>query len=171
MVRGCAETCGRPVSVRLILRTRFPGQKRIHALPHLRPFQYTLQAEPGTHAVAAHVRTDLELQDDAILVSLDGRSAYDATSRASFLTVLAATYALVESSLWVGNGCAATEWALLESSIYIGNGCFWCGALPLVCVSSDAWTAIAAKASSLGMWMSSGLLYPGHRFRRRENAA
>ena len=55
-----------------------------------RPFQYALQARAGTDALAAHVRTVLELRDDAVLVSLDGRSAYDTMSRASFLTALQA---------------------------------------------------------------------------------
>ena len=37
---------------------------------------------------AAHVRAALELQPDAVLVSLDGRSAYDGMSRAAFLPEL-----------------------------------------------------------------------------------
>ena len=53
-----------------------------------RPFQYALQARAGTDALAAHVRTVLEWRDDAVLVSLDGRSAYDTMSRASFLSAL-----------------------------------------------------------------------------------
>ena len=44
-----------------------------------RPFQYANQ-----------VRATLELQPGTTLVSLDGRSAYDTISRASFLTVLRA---------------------------------------------------------------------------------
>ena len=53
-----------------------------------RPYQFALQARAGTDALAAHVRTALELQDDAVLVSRDGRRAYDSMSRASFLTAL-----------------------------------------------------------------------------------
>ena len=52
-----------------------------------RPYQFALQARAGTDALAAHVRTALELQEDAVLVSLDGRSA-DSMSRASFFTAL-----------------------------------------------------------------------------------
>ena len=45
-----------------------------------RPFQYALQPRAGTDALAAHVCTVLELRDDAVLVSLDGRNAYDTMS-------------------------------------------------------------------------------------------
>ena len=55
-----------------------------------RPFQYALQARAGTDALANQVRAALELQPGTTLVSLDGRSAYDTISRASFLTALRA---------------------------------------------------------------------------------
>ena len=50
-----------------------------------RPFQLALQARAGTDALAAHVRAALETRPGAVLVSLDGRRAYDSMSRASFL--------------------------------------------------------------------------------------
>ena len=50
-----------------------------------RPFQFALQARAGTDALAAHVRAALETRPGAVLVSLDGRSAYDSMSRAAFL--------------------------------------------------------------------------------------
>ena len=56
-----------------------------------RPYQFALQARAGTDALAAHVRTALELSDETVLVSLDGRSAYDSMSRACFLAGLQET--------------------------------------------------------------------------------
>ena len=53
-----------------------------------RPYQFALQARAGADALAAHVRTALEQRPDAVLVSLDGRSAYDSMSRAAFLAGL-----------------------------------------------------------------------------------
>ena len=53
-----------------------------------RPFQYALQARAGTDALAAQVRSALSLRPDAVLVSLDGRSAYDSMSRVAFLSKL-----------------------------------------------------------------------------------
>ena len=50
-----------------------------------RPFQFALQARAGTDALAAHVRAALATRRGAVLVSLDGRSAYDSMSRAAFL--------------------------------------------------------------------------------------
>ena len=35
----------------------------------------------------------------------------------------------------------------------------------------DTWTAVAAKGSKLGMWISNAVRYPGHRFKRRQQAA
>ena len=52
------------------------------------PFQYALQARAGTDALAALLRTELELRPDTTIVSLDGRSAYDCISRRAFLTKL-----------------------------------------------------------------------------------
>ena len=53
-----------------------------------RPYQFALQARAGTDALAAHVRAALAKRSDAVLVSLDGRSAYDTMSRAAFLAKL-----------------------------------------------------------------------------------
>ena len=53
-----------------------------------RPYQFALQARAGTDALAAHVRVALAQRSDAVLVSLDGRSAYDSMSRAAFLSKL-----------------------------------------------------------------------------------
>ena len=50
-----------------------------------RPFQFALHARAGTDELAAHVRAALETRPGAVLVSLDGRSAYDSMSRAAFL--------------------------------------------------------------------------------------
>ena len=53
-----------------------------------RPYQFTLQARAGTDALAAHGRAALALRPDAVLVSLEGGSAYDCMSKAAFLTKL-----------------------------------------------------------------------------------
>ncbi|CAE7915925.1 unnamed protein product, partial [Symbiodinium sp. KB8] len=53
-----------------------------------RPYQFALQARAGTDALAAHVRAALALRPDAVLVSLNERSAYDCMSRAAFFTKL-----------------------------------------------------------------------------------
>ena len=53
-----------------------------------RPYQFALQARAGTDALAAHVRVALAQRSDAVLVPLDGRSAYDSMSRAAFLSKL-----------------------------------------------------------------------------------
>ena len=53
-----------------------------------RPFQFALQARTETDCLAAMLRAASELDADATIVSLDGRSAYDTVSRAAFLTKL-----------------------------------------------------------------------------------
>ena len=53
-----------------------------------RPYQFALQARAGTDALAAHVRVAIAQRRDAVLVSLDGRSAYDCMSRLAFLSKL-----------------------------------------------------------------------------------
>ena len=55
-----------------------------------RLYQFALQARAGRDALASHVRAALELRPGAVLVSSDGRSAYDSMSRAAFLTELRA---------------------------------------------------------------------------------
>ena len=63
------------------------GDKSYHAT---RPFQLALQARAGIDAVVACVRAALALatRQGAVLVSLDGRNAYDSMSRADFLSKL-----------------------------------------------------------------------------------
>ena len=51
-----------------------------------RPYQFALQARAGTDCLAAMLRAAVELDGRAVIVSLDGRSAYDTVSRAAFLT-------------------------------------------------------------------------------------
>ena len=53
-----------------------------------RPYQFALKAWAGTDALAAHVRASLDMRPDAVVVSLDGRNAYDSMSRAAFLSAL-----------------------------------------------------------------------------------
>ena len=50
-----------------------------------RTYQFALQARAGTDALAARIRAALATRPDAVVVSLDGRSAYDCMSRAAFL--------------------------------------------------------------------------------------
>ena len=44
-----------------------------------------MQSRAGTDALVASVRAALDVREDAVVVSLDGRSAYDSISRAAFL--------------------------------------------------------------------------------------
>ena len=53
-----------------------------------RPFQFALQARAGTYCLATMLRVAVELDPEATVVSLDGRSAYDCVSRAAFLRKL-----------------------------------------------------------------------------------
>ena len=53
-----------------------------------RPFQFALQARAGTDCLATMLRVAVELDPEATVVSLDGRSAYDCVSRAAFLRKL-----------------------------------------------------------------------------------
>ena len=53
-----------------------------------RPYQYALQSRAGTDAIVATVRAALVSREDVVVVSLDGRSAYDSFSRAAFLVKL-----------------------------------------------------------------------------------
>ena len=53
-----------------------------------RPYQFAPQAPAGTDALAAHMRAALATRSDAVLVSLDGRSAYDTMSQAACLAKL-----------------------------------------------------------------------------------
>eukprot|EP00439_Symbiodinium_sp_Y106_P058939 s1993_g8.t1 len=53
-----------------------------------RPYQFALQTRAGTDALAGMLRAAVDLDADATIVSLDGRSAYDTISRAAFLRKL-----------------------------------------------------------------------------------
>ena len=50
-----------------------------------RPFQFALQARSGADSLASLLRVATELDADATIVSIDGRSAYDCISRAEIL--------------------------------------------------------------------------------------
>lgn len=52
------------------------------------PYQYALQCRSGTDCLASLLRTATDLDDNATIVSLDGRSAYDTVSRAAFVAKL-----------------------------------------------------------------------------------
>ena len=53
-----------------------------------RPYQFALRARAGTDCLARMLRAAVELDPTATVVSLDGRSAYDAISRAAVLSKL-----------------------------------------------------------------------------------
>ena len=52
------------------------------------PFQFALQARAGTDCLAHTLRAALELDPEAVVISLDGRGAYNSISRAAFLSKL-----------------------------------------------------------------------------------
>ena len=53
-----------------------------------RPYQFALQTRAGTDALPGMLRAAVDLDADATIVSLDGRSAYDTISRAAFMSKL-----------------------------------------------------------------------------------
>ena len=53
-----------------------------------RPFQFAMQSRAGTDALVLNVRAALDTRENAVIVPLDGCSAYDSISRASFLAKL-----------------------------------------------------------------------------------
>ena len=76
-----------------------------------RPYQFALSTRAGTDSLAAMLRAATELDPDATIVSLDGRSAYDSVSRAAImgklkevapqvLPVVRSLYARVSTYLW-----------------------------------------------------------------------
>ena len=77
-----------------------------------RPYQFALQPRAGTDALAAHVCVALDQDPNQVLVSLDGRSAYDSISRTSFLTALksAAPELLPFVRLFYGRSSAYCWW-------------------------------------------------------------
>ena len=84
-VRGIATG---DVFRRLVSRALAKGWATTFDRATTRPYQFALQARAGTDALAAHVRVALDQDPNQVLVSLDGRSAYDSISRTSFLTAL-----------------------------------------------------------------------------------
>ena len=56
-----------------------------------RPFQFALQTRAGTDSLAAMLRAAVELDPQATVISLDGRSAYDTISRATIPAKLRGT--------------------------------------------------------------------------------
>ena len=82
-----------------------------------RPYQFALQTRAGTDALSGMLRAAIDLDADATVVSLDGRSAYDTISRAAFLRKLREVApALVPFvRLWYGQGA--------RRSIRQGEGC------------------------------------------------
>ena len=76
-----------------------------------RPYQFALSTPAGTDSLAAMLRIATELDPEATVVSLDGRSAYDSVSRAAMLGKLKqvapqilpfvrSLYARVSTYLW-----------------------------------------------------------------------
>ena len=76
-----------------------------------RPFQFALSTRAGTDSLAVMLRAATELDPEATIVSLDGRSAYDSVSRAAILGKLKdvapqllpfvrSLYARVSTYLW-----------------------------------------------------------------------
>ena len=80
-----ADVCKAVAIARLIALRETDGGVGLYAT---RPFQSMPQARAGTDALAAHVRPAFATRRGAVLVSLDGRSAYDSMSRAAFLKKL-----------------------------------------------------------------------------------
>ena len=76
-----------------------------------RPYQFALSTWAGTDSLAAMLRAATELDPEATVVALDGRSAYDSVSRAAMLGKLKqiapqilpfvrSLYARVSTNLW-----------------------------------------------------------------------
>ena len=76
-----------------------------------RPYQFALSTRAGTDSLAAMLRAATELDPEATVVSLDGRSAYDSVSRAAMLgkfkqvapqilPFVGSLYARVSTYLW-----------------------------------------------------------------------
>ncbi|CAE7762547.1 unnamed protein product, partial [Symbiodinium sp. KB8] len=80
-----ADVCKAVAIARLIALRETDGGVGLYAT---RPFQSMLQARAGTDALAAHVRPAFATRRGAVLVSLDGRSAYDSMLQAAFLNKL-----------------------------------------------------------------------------------
>ena len=92
-----------------------------------RPYQFALQTRAGTDALSGMLRAAIDLDADATIVSLDGRSAYDTISRAAFLRKLREVApALVPFvRLWYGQESTYYWWDAsgARRSIRQGEGC------------------------------------------------
>ena len=77
-----------------------------------RSFQFAMQFRAGTNALVLSVRAALDTRENAVIVSLDGRSAYDSISRASFLAKLreVAPQLLPFARLFYGQAFAYCWW-------------------------------------------------------------
>ena len=83
-----------------------------NGLQATRPFQFAMQSRAGTDALVLSVRAALDTRENAVIVSLDGRSAYDSISRASFLAKLreVAPQLLPFARLFYGQASAYCWW-------------------------------------------------------------
>ncbi|CAE7916323.1 unnamed protein product [Symbiodinium sp. KB8] len=92
-----------------------------------RPYHFALQKRAGTGALSGTQRAAIDLDADATIVSLDGRSAYDTISRAAFLCKLCEVApALVPFvRLWYGQESTYYWWDAsgARQSIRQGEGC------------------------------------------------
>ena len=75
---------------RLVLRALAPAYAGVFD-EATRPYQFALSTRAGTDSLAAMLRAATELDPEATVVSLDGRSAYDSVSRAAMLGKLKQT--------------------------------------------------------------------------------
>ena len=92
-----------------------------------RPFQFAMQSRAGTDALVLSVRAALDTRENAVIVCLDGRSAYDSISRASFLAKLreVAPQLLPFARLFYGQASAYCWWDAAGNlrEIRRGEGC------------------------------------------------
>ena len=61
---------------------------------HTSPYQFALSTRAGTDCAAMLLKTALDLDEEAVVMSIDGIGAYDHVSRASIFQKLLATPAL-----------------------------------------------------------------------------
>ena len=90
-----------------------------------RPYQLALRTRAGTDALAAHVRSALELRPGTVSVSLDGLSEHDAMSRAAFLCELqsCAPELLPLVRLFYGGASTYCWWDGRCRDVAQGEGC------------------------------------------------
>ena len=99
-----------------------------------RPYQFALKARAGTDALAAHVRASLDMRPDAVVVSLDGRNAYDSMSRAAFLS--AELLRAEAGSFLCACGMATHPRTYGGREVWQGEGCEQGDPWPLPCTRS-----------------------------------